>query len=61
MVECQLCEKKGDITLLLAHHKERGQIYVCRDCWTKLFDKNRIVTSGSASCGPGGPCSSCGR
>ncbi|MHA1276014.1 MAG: hypothetical protein ACTSQI_06425 [Candidatus Helarchaeota archaeon] len=64
MAGCKLCDKSGNITLLLAHHKELGQIYVCRDCWTKLFEKNRMVTSGTASCGPcssSGPCGSCCR
>jgi uncharacterized protein YlaI len=64
MSHCQICEKSGDISLLLAHHKELGNIYVCQECWAKLADKNKIITSGTGSCGPcgsGGPCSSCSR
>ncbi|MHA1649816.1 MAG: hypothetical protein ACTSYB_06465 [Candidatus Helarchaeota archaeon] len=62
MIECQLCKKNGDISLLLAQHKDLGHIYVCRDCWTKLYEKNRMITSGTASCGScssSGPCGSC--
>ena len=64
MAKCDLCEKKGnDLSLLLAHHKELGNIYVCQECWTNLYDKNRMVNSGSgcAPCSSGGPCGSCGR
>ncbi|MFX1296719.1 MAG: hypothetical protein ACFFD2_17920 [Promethearchaeota archaeon] len=64
MIECKLCKKGGNISLLLAHHKELGNVYVCCDCWTKLYKKNRMITSGTASCGPcntSGPCGSCSR
>ncbi|MHA1263735.1 MAG: hypothetical protein ACTSRS_00725 [Candidatus Helarchaeota archaeon] len=65
MVQCQLCEKEDpDMSLLLAHHKKLGNIYVCRDCWMTLYSENRMVTSGTASCGPcgsSGTCGSCSR
>ncbi|HUY00290.1 MAG TPA: hypothetical protein VMV49_12085 [Candidatus Deferrimicrobium sp.] len=64
MSHCKICEKSGDISLLLAHHKELGNIYVCQECWTKLYDKNSMITSGTGSCGPcssTGPCRSCSR
>ncbi len=64
MMKCDLCQKTGsDLPLLLARHKELGSIYVCQDCWTKLYAENRVVTGGTG-CGPcasSGPCSSCGK
>jgi hypothetical protein len=58
MVKCDVCGKNGkDLTLLSAIHKELGHIQICRECWTKLYSKNRFVggTTGSRS-----SCPTCG-
>ena len=57
MNECGLCGKKGeDLSLLSASHKELGRIMICRECWVKLYKKNRMVC-GTTS---GGTCPTCG-
>ena len=55
MSECKLCEKKEEgLSLLSAHHKELGHVWICQDCWVKLYKKNRMVGgstgSGGTSC-----------
>ncbi|MDD1778711.1 MAG: hypothetical protein LUQ65_11145 [Candidatus Helarchaeota archaeon] len=63
MEKCALCQKSGDISLLLAHHKDLGNIYVCNDCWRNLYAENELIGSVSGSCGPCGSstCGSCGK
>ncbi len=58
MYECQLCGKKGkNLSLMAANHKDLGFIMVCRECWVKLYDENRMVCSTTGS---GGTCPTCG-
>lgn len=57
MGECKICGKNGEeLSLLQADHKELGRIMVCQECWSKLYDKNRMVC-GTAG---GGSCPTCG-
>jgi len=57
MGECKLCGKNGEkLSLVSANHKDLGYITVCRECWTKLYDGNRMVCG---STGSGGSCPSC--
>jgi ribosome-binding protein aMBF1 (putative translation factor) len=51
---CELCGKGG--SRLEANHKELGRIMVCRECWSRLYDENRMTCSVGAS---GGSCSCC--
>ena len=56
MGECALCSKSGDnVGLLTANHKELGLLKVCQDCWTKLYQKNSIISGSTCS----GNCSCC--
>ncbi len=48
MEECALCGKKG-ISLLWAFHKEKGGIWVCAECWKKLYEDNMLVYGSSES------------
>jgi ribosome-binding protein aMBF1 (putative translation factor) len=58
MGKCELCGKNGDdLSLLSANHKDRGYVMVCRDCWVKLYDGNRMVCGTTGS---GGSCPTCG-
>jgi len=60
MGECKLCGKNGeDLSLLSADHKKLGSIMVCRECWAKLYDENKMV-SGTGSGSSGGTCPTCG-
>ena len=55
---CDLCSNGGeDVSLLAASHKELGRIKVCRDCWQKLYQENRMVYGSTCS----GKCSVCAR
>jgi len=57
MEKCGLCGKTGnDLSLYSANHKDLGQIMVCQECWVKLYDKNRMVSSTTGS---GGTCPTC--
>ena len=57
MPKCELCGKKGrDLSLLVANHKQLGQIEICQGCWSELFEKNRMVCGTSGS---GGSCPTC--
>jgi len=60
VVKCELCGKSGeDLSRLSANHKELGRIMICQECWTKLYDENRMVcgtTGGSSS----SSCPTCG-
>ena len=48
MDSCELCNKSGhDLSLREAYHKEMGKKWVCKECWTELFTKNKIVTGSS--------------
>ena len=43
MVTCELCNQTGDdLSLREAVHKDMGKKWVCGDCWTNLYDKNKI-------------------
>jgi hypothetical protein len=47
--ECALCGKSGeDLSLLLADHKDLGEIMVCRECWGKLYEENRMMLDTSS-------------
>lgn len=37
--ECAICNKGGDIALLLFHDEQAGDILTCRDCWVKVKKK----------------------
>jgi len=55
MGKCDICGKNGpELSLLGANHKEMGSIYICSDCWTILYAKNRFV-GGSGSSGSSCP------
>jgi rubrerythrin len=57
MEKCELCGKSGeDLSLFLANHKKLGQLWVCHECWGRLYDKNLMV---SGSTGSGGSCPTC--
>jgi hypothetical protein len=57
MGECGICGKNGEkLSLLSAHHKELGRVLVCRECWVKLYDENRMV---AGSTGSGSSCPTC--
>lgn len=61
--ECELCQTEGeDLALFEANHKEKGTVYVCRDCWKELRSKNQTFISGSSDGGEGisSGCSTCG-
>lgn len=49
--KCGICGKEVE-TLLFAEHKELGGVWVCRDCWEKLYEKNKLVSGAgeSSSC-----------
>jgi len=58
MEECKLCGKNGeDLSLLSANHKEIGKIMVCRECWVKLYEENRMLSGNTGS--SGGICPTC--
>ncbi|MBL7117168.1 MAG: hypothetical protein ISS94_00055 [Candidatus Syntrophoarchaeum sp.] len=54
MGKCELCGKEG--SRLEADHKELGRIMVCQECWSNLYDGNRMTCSIGAS---GGSCPCC--
>jgi hypothetical protein len=59
---CDCCDKQGeDLSLLLANHKERGWVKVCKECWAILYSENAMVagTGTSGSVINSSPCSSC--
>lgn len=59
MEECKLCGKNDEnLSLVGANHKELGYIMVCKECWVKLYAKNRMVC-GTGS-GSSGTCPTCG-
>jgi hypothetical protein len=37
-----------DLSLFLDNHKELGQIMVCRECWGKLYEENRMMLDTSS-------------
>lgn len=58
MVKCDLCGRNEEgLSVLDANHKELGHIWVCRECWVRLYEENRMV---SGSTGSGGTCPTCG-
>jgi len=54
MGKCELCGNEG--SRMEADHKELGRIMVCQECWSKLYDENRMSCSIGAS---GGSCAFC--
>ena len=55
---CRLCGKNGEkLSLYSAQHKDLGGIKVCRECWVKLYDHNRMVAGSGGS--SGSSCPSC--
>jgi hypothetical protein len=62
MGTCELCNRtEVGLSLREAKHKELGRKWVCSDCWTDLYQRNRML-SGSTSSGSSlclGKCSSC--
>lgn len=48
MSRCALCGRESP-SLLWANHKEKGGIWVCADCWRKLFEENMLVYGSSES------------
>ena len=60
MNTCELCNKSGeDLSLREAAHKEHGKKWVCQDCWTKLYDKNKMIAGSSGSGGAPGCAMGC--
>jgi hypothetical protein len=57
MLTCDLCYKQHE-SLREANHKEFGKKWICQECWTRVYEKNQMV-SGSSS-GSGGTFGSCG-
>jgi len=49
MNKCQICGKK-DVSLLLAHHKDFGSIWICAECWQSSFAKNKLILSSGLRC-----------
>jgi len=59
VAECTLCGKRDeDLSLYSAQHKNLGWIKVCRECWVKLYDENRMVAGSGGS--SGSSCPTCG-
>lgn len=57
MGKCEICGKNGeDLTLLVANHKELGEIEICSECWEKLYSGNKFVGGSTSS---GSSCPSC--
>ncbi|MHB9301999.1 hypothetical protein [Thermofilum pendens] len=54
-MKCSICGREVD-SLLYADHKELGGVWVCRECWEKLYEKNliRSGTGESSGCACGG-------
>lgn len=63
MVTCELCDKSSDdLSLREATHKEFGKKWVCGDCWTNLYDKNKMIsgtTGGGGGFSCAGGCTGC--
>jgi hypothetical protein len=62
MGTCDLCNRTEDgLSLREAKHKELGTKWVCVDCWTDLYQKNRMIsgTTGGGSSFCLGQCSTC--
>ncbi|MFP4116692.1 MAG: hypothetical protein ACLFTY_01590 [Candidatus Aenigmatarchaeota archaeon] len=57
-MSCELCGSEG--SLLEANHTDKGKVMVCRDCWTKLYEKNEMVAGSSCSSCSTSSCGSCG-
>ncbi|MCB2171560.1 hypothetical protein KQH65_02350 [archaeon] len=59
MQKCENCGTTGDISLREATIKDQGKKWICQDCWTTLFDKNKMISGSSCggACGIG--CASC--
>jgi len=56
--KCDLCKKQDeDLTLLSANHKKLGRIWICQDCWTKLYQDRNLVCDLTGS---GSSCPTCG-
>ena len=54
---CDLCKKQEkDMSLMSANHEKMGHIWVCQDCWKKLYQENKIICDLTGS---GGSCSAC--
>ena len=59
LVKCELCGKNGeDMSRFSANHKELGLLMVCRECWVRLYDDNRMVTSSTGGSNKS-PCATC--
>jgi DNA-directed RNA polymerase subunit RPC12/RpoP len=48
---CVVCGREAE-SLLFAEHKELGGVWVCRECWERLYEENKILSSTgeSSSC-----------
>ncbi|MFP4116307.1 MAG: hypothetical protein ACLFTQ_03870 [Candidatus Aenigmatarchaeota archaeon] len=57
-MSCEICGADG--SLLEANHREKGTIMVCRDCWSRLYERNEMVAGSSCSSCTSVSCSSCG-
>ncbi|MFC1803481.1 hypothetical protein ACFL0D_05885 [Thermoproteota archaeon] len=60
METCELCNKTEEgLSLREATHREYGKKWVCQECWTGLYTKNKMVSGstggGTAICGRGCP------
>ncbi|MHA2407895.1 MAG: hypothetical protein ACXACA_05950 [Candidatus Ranarchaeia archaeon] len=59
METCQTCNTSVE-TVMLANHKEKGQMWVCQACWSQLYGENEVV-SGSTCTSSSGCSGSCTR
>jgi hypothetical protein len=60
--KCELCIKNEEgLGLRQANHKEKGKIWVCGDCWSGLYQKNKMIagTTGGSNFSCSGKCGSC--
>ena len=62
MGTCELCKRSEDgLSLREASHRDLGKKWICGDCWTNLYEKNKMISGttggGSISCGRG--CAGC--
>ncbi|MHA1917855.1 MAG: hypothetical protein ACTSUV_06050 [Candidatus Ranarchaeia archaeon] len=56
MGKCGNCGQEKE-SLILADHKDKGQIWICQDCWKSAYSENEVV-SGTTCSSPSG-CSGC--
>ena len=46
---CIVCGR-DDVPLLEARHKKLGVVWVCQECWIKLFENNEFLIGSGEKC-----------